>query len=145
MFTKEEIELAPKVYEAIKKIAERQGKRWEWEPERGDWFLAGKDVGIVIDNYEVNPNVFRGIGIYPDAKKGIINWLYIHQVIPVPHWEKLEKILEKFGYFLDVDYDYHAPFCCEICDSKKQNLSIVFGYGNTRQEAVMEAIIRLGG
>ncbi|MHC1624720.1 MAG: hypothetical protein ACXQS2_01805 [Methermicoccaceae archaeon] len=149
MFTKTEIELAPKVYEAIRKIAKAKGKKWEWKPEIGDWFL--------LDDY---PYVVAGVLWYTIEDKVVdepqpddaISIVYVKShtiqteahdnVIPLLHWEKLEKIMEKFGYFLDLDYDYHTPFCCEIWDSK-QNLPVAFGYENTRQEAVMQAIIEL--
>jgi len=148
MFTKTEIELAQPVYEAIKRIAKANGKKWEWEPEVGDWFLVGEEIGVVIDEDKVNPLTFQGRCIHPDAKKNIINWFYIHQVVPILHWETIEKILwDDYIFGVRRVYVYatrtNAKYMCVISERDAVNEG-VRGKGRTRQEAVMRAIIKLG-
>jgi len=144
MFTKTEIELAPKVYEALKKIAEKQGKKWEWEPEIGDWFL--------LNDY---PYVVAGVLWYTIANKvdnepqpdDAISVVYVKShtiqteahdnVIPLPHWEKLEEIMEGLGYILQ------GPFKDKSCFVARFGVK-GWAEGKSRQEAVMRAIIKLG-
>jgi len=140
MFTKTKIELAKPCVEAIKKIAQAKGKEWEWEPEIGDFFLFGKEMGIVVDEDWVNPHTFKGMCIDPEEKRGVINIIYIERATPILHWEKIEKILEDWGCVVIV---YQGK--CEIWedDNTGMRLRIRWG-GKTRQEAVMRAIIKLG-
>jgi len=150
MFTKTEKKLAPEVYRAIKRIAQAKGKEWEWEPEIGDFFLIGKEMGIVVDEDWVSLHTFKGIYIEPKEKRGVVNIFYIEKVVPVLHWEKLEKIMNSLGYCLileliemyDIDmYDsgFQAVFWEKL--SKKDNLCCL-PVCKTRQEAVMQAIIK---
>ena len=83
MFTKEVIELAKPCVEAIKKISKAKGKEWKWKPEVGDFFLFSKDKGMCVE---------------PKEKRGVVNILYIiEEVVPILHWEKLEKIMNSLG------------------------------------------------
>jgi len=116
MFTKAEIKLAPKVIEAIKKIAKTQNIEWEWEPKIGDLFLVGKEMGIVVDEDKVNPYTFKGKCVFPEEKKNLINIFYVHQVTPILHWKKLKKIIKDLGYNLQ---------------------------GRARQEKVMRMVVKL--
>jgi len=144
VFTKEVIELAKPCIEAIKKIAQAKGKKWEWKPEIGDFFLFGKEMGIVVDKYKVNPYTFKGMCVEPKEKRGAVNILYIEDITPIPHWEKLEKIMEGLGYVMDLGFTYIAAGKYWYCNLRNINNGKIVGvYGETRQEAVMRAIIRL--
>lgn len=143
MFTKTEIDLASKVYEALKKIAERQGKKWEWEPEFGEWLIyrspkvIGETVGII--DYIVSKKV---ICFAPE--EGNIHYDYCEiddGFIPILHWEKLEGILEDLGYEVIV-YRYK----CEVWAEEDTGMRLKCRKkGQTRQEAVMRAVIKLAG
>lgn len=136
LFTREEIKLAPKVIESIKKIAKGQGKKWEWEPERGNWFLGENNQLFLVTDIWKN-FIFDD----PYCYEGGFN-----EVIPLLHWEKLEKILEETtGYFLEVE-----KIGCENCEclvlkgtGDPETGCVAVGKGKTRQEAVMRAIVKL--
>jgi len=64
MFTKEVIALTPKVVEAIKKIAERQEKEWEWQPEVGERCLWQNKPYVICQVWGISqPIQFRTISI----------------------------------------------------------------------------------
>jgi len=157
MFSKETQALVPKVYEAIKKIAEKAGKKclkcegtgneddfggcrwcngtgkvkgeWEWEPERWQQVV-----------YRGKVNLIRAVltPIYVDllSKRGV----FIKDLIPLLHWERIEEILEGMGYALSV-LKYEGYVKCYI--HQKDDL-LVTEQRKTRQEAVMRAVIELG-
>ena len=109
-------------------------------------FLIGREMGIVVDEDWMNPYTFEGRCIFPEEKKGITNILYIRDVIPLLHWEKLEEILESVGYFLEVEKLSHKNCECLILKGMDdpETECIAVGSGKTRQEAVMRAIVILG-
>jgi len=149
MFTQEEIKLAPKVYEAIKKIAEAKGKEWKWEPEIGNFCRhktwAGDELFIVCRVFTRTVNV---VGESEDVYTA-----EPFMLIPILHWEKLEKIIEGFGYDVDIDkdslnFDETKYFCVISTPHQTANKEIYWtpdgkGEGKTRQEAVQRAIIEL--
>jgi len=140
MFTKTEIELAKPCIEAVKKIAKAKGKEWEWKPEVGEWCIDENNIMLIaeVDYITDDPENWYQIS------NGSYNWctgsMY---VIPLLHWEKLEKIMEKFGYKMYVKFETIGGnhYQCGICNG---TAVLVLEIGKTRQEAVMRAIIRLG-
>ena len=138
MFTEEEIKLAPKTYWALKKIAWVNGKNFYiWD------YIS--DMVVFYDNsywfvWFVDPAQERirlGGAPWRESIQADVN-----KCVPLLHWEKLEEILEDWGYTLLVGADhenrvnYYATIVSMgLCITK---------YGKTRQEAVMRAIIKLG-
>lgn len=151
MFTKTEIELAPKTIEAVKKISKAKGKEWEWKPEVGDWIVEkeSKQVGIITEYskklQEVCYMLLDKNKKFPPGAEVI--GCPVEDIMPLYHWEKLEKIMEGLGYELRLDKRGDPP-----------NVAFDAGFGKigepifasqlmqapTRQEAVMQAIIKLG-
>jgi len=149
MFTKTKIELAKPCVEAIKKIAKAKGKKWEWEPERGEWFIYKKRIYLLTDIREKGK--FLGHFVYDDTY-GLHR--EIGEVTPLLHWEKLEKIMEGLGYSIHIgcvgDMEnwhwkpkefYKARLDQKFCYIPKNEILTI---ADTRQEAVMRAIIKLG-
>jgi len=71
----------------------------------------------------------------------------IDKSIPLLHWERLEKIVGDLGYKLVVckvvnTLDPRERFMCEIWEEGKE--LYVCEVADTRQEAVMRVIIKLG-
>jgi len=139
MFTKEEIQLAPKVY----KILENLG--WRWKPKMGEWCIYENNLRLIT---QVDAN-------YIVRLKKVVwgfdeEWMEKSKVIPILHWEKIEKILEKRDYDLYVDLNetlelYIPPEGHYAKFLNYRDRSIwAEGVGKTRQEAVMQAVVRLG-
>jgi len=139
MFVETEIDLAPKVYGAIKRIAKAKGKKWEWEPKVGDYCID-KFGGSVVFIYAIDgEELYLSHGLtqyntYANKK---------NKLIPLLHWEKLEKIMEKFGYKMYVKFETIGGNHYQ-CGIRNGTAVLVLEIGKTRQEAVMRAIIRLG-
>lgn len=139
MFSREEIALAPKVDEAIKKIAEKAGKTWEWEPKRGEFAQIGMGMIVLVDRDGLFENKF-----VDTSNMGIIE---INRLIPFLHWERIERILEGMGYETELnefkatgsDYAYGI-----FGYDKNDKYHTAHGYGKTRQEAVQRAVIKFG-
>jgi len=134
MFTQEKIKLAKPTYEAIKKIAKTKGKKWEWRPRVGEWFLFDRRIRLVC-----NVNVELRLLFYPEyIDTGfIVKSVHQRKVIPFFHWEKLEEIVEGLGYILQ------GPFANKSCFVARFGVK-GWAEGKTRQEVVMRAIIELG-
>jgi len=139
MFTKTEIELAPKVYEAIKKIAKAKGRDWEWKPKVGEWCIINNQKStslILLVDKEIEEMVQVLIN-------HTLSWQSKKNLIPLLHWEKLEKIMEGLGYYVILWWDnWYKQWNCRIIKNEEDKFPSV--RGKTRQEAVMRAIIRLG-
>jgi len=150
MFTITEIKLAPKVYEAIKKIAERQGKRWEWRPKKGEWCIYENDnnLSLIIFVYNMRKTVILEREWYGEKE------VNISECIPILHWETIEKILEEMEYYMSLPTRDERSDLWVVGFShfnfRRENKEfryykdVYVGRGKTRQEAVMRAIIKLG-
>lgn len=147
MFTKEEIALAKPVYEALRKLG------WEWKPEWLDplLFTYGKYSEVYWFKCPDLSERFKG-WIYTLTKDIEETALHIPQkdCIPLLHWEKIEGILEEFGY--EVEHSHHNRETCQRLEKYVVEIwkpgdtlltSYICGYGKTRQEAVMKAVIEL--
>jgi len=151
MFTKTEIELAPKTIEAIKKISKAKGKDWEWKPEVGDWIVEKetKQVGIITEYskklQEVCYMLLDKNKKFPPGTEVI--GCPVEDIMSLYHWEKLEKIMNSLGYYLTLEpvdiYNsgFRAVFWEKLSEEDELPNSPVC---KTRQEAVMRAIIKLG-
>ena len=148
MFTKEEIELAPKVYEVLK------GMGWKWEPKEGDWALTDTGEAVLIyKNMDEKSKENCPFLANTTSSYGITSCIgpEFHEVgIPILHWERIEEILEKRGYDLYVDLNeilelYIPPEGHYAKFLNYRDRSIwAEGVGRTRQEAVMKSVAELG-
>ena len=156
-------DLAKPVVEALEKVTEREcpeckgepikgtfhfeskvcilcngtGKvKWKWKPKVGEWYLTPDDeVRCIGDELDL-----ESIPIVVD-----LNPAYI----PILHWEEIERVLEGVGYY--VDTRKLTPYGC---GHKELSVSEIYlinspdfisdGKGESRQEAVMQAVIKLG-
>lgn len=134
MFSKESIALTKPTVEAIKKIS--KGK-WKWKPRTGQFVLYRGKTGL-IDNF--CPNPYKSIDVLPESG----------EFIPILHWEDdIERILEGMGYRIRVEKYAESVFSpdkyvfeCKIDNKNKIDLLILL-MGETRQEAVQKAVIKL--
>jgi len=130
MFTKKEIELAPKVNEILTKLG------WEWIPEMGEWCIYGFGVlGLVIG---VRGKQWLNISDYGYE-------LHRDSAYPILQWEKIEEILEKLGYSVEIKNIYYFYDKYEFVISQQySNFKTIEERAKTRQEAVMKAVTKLG-
>jgi len=162
MFTKEEIKLAPKVYEAIKRISAKTEKYpcltkdqdgtkqltyKEWKPEEGDWGLT--DYGEVVLIYrnteeksQRNCPLLANTEVY--GITACIGPGYHEVGIPFLRWEEIERILGELGFA--TPFDFHVTFENKflLLLSDADGIPKAEGIGKTRQEAVQKAVIKLG-
>lgn len=138
MFNKIEIDLAKPAYEALKEIAKRQGKKWEWEPEIGEWCLWKNQPHIVLEPEEQDNWITLFVGKDEAYYRQLV--VPMERCVPLLRWEKLEKILESLGYVVMIYQDR-----CEIWAEDNTGMRLrVRRKGRSRQEAVMRAVIKLG-
>jgi len=97
----------------------------------GEWCLYGQQPLLITDIDDC------GLGDYVLKVIGIIKAVHINQAIPILHWEELERVLKEVGYYVFVRGDVHSLFEFQINKS-------IGPPRQTRQEAVMESIIKLG-
>jgi len=160
MFTQEEIKLAKLTYEAIKKISKAKGKEWEWRPEKGDWFILNNEIFIVekFGYLDIgNERIFRITYVRDFThvrgySEGFIEppiqiaSCDLRDAIFLPHWEKLIKVIEDLGFFVDVTryYDDEREAFCHSCCIYSRMMILVSKEEKSLQEAVQKAIIELG-
>ena len=141
MLSKEVIKLAKPCNEAIKKIAERQGKKWEWEPEVGERFIGPEGIPIVIAGIIDVPLVFgtenRRLQYLSMLK---VKEVFVKDVTPLLHWEKILRLLKDLGYSMFVETQSHN---CRATISK-DSMEIARKIGEDSQSAVMQAVIEAG-
>jgi hypothetical protein len=166
MFSKEAQELAPKVYEAIKKITGKErecpkckgsafackldegcdgtGKvkgKWEWEPEVGEWYIWEGIANVICqvwDSYGLpSPNISI------DNMKNDIRQVTTKRLIPLLHWERIRKILKQFDYSFSITSGASGG---EITVYKTIGTNKLYEkyHNNDLQCAVMRAVIELG-
>ncbi len=107
--------------------------KYVWQPKPGEWCIWGEETLLIIDIDNC------GLGDYV-LKTPTMN-VHINQVVPILPWETIERVLIEVGYSLDL----HARFSCQIHPPGVVNSWSKGGvWANTRQEAVMLAVIELG-
>jgi len=142
MFTKKETDLAVKTVEAIKQIAIKKGKKWEWEPEAGEWCIwKGKLELIVAVNRYYNSSEYHYPLIFR-IRFSCGELIESYKCIPILRWERLKKIMEKMGYEVRFEgYHHFDTYPCEIISRSFGRLCNV--EDKTWQLSVMKAIIKL--
>lgn len=109
---------------------------WKWEPKVGGWCLlndervANEELFLISDD----DDLVYVCSLAPQGK-----------VIPILHWEEIERVLEGVGYKLGMNKftdkqgitTYGAWFFAEECWSQAID-------GKSRQRAVMRVVIELG-
>ena len=60
------------------------------------------------------------------------------------HWEEIEEILNKLGYKLYVFDCYQPTFQVTITEKDNSLKSWTIAFAESRQEAVMKAVVKLG-
>jgi len=131
VFTKEEIELTKPCYEALLKLG------WKgWKPEIGEWAIHKEHIFLITEAYN-NINIVEcdhGCYLQKDC-------------IPLLHWEKIEKILNRYVIGFTKDYT-DGRYVVRIFNRKEGENTylespVCMEVGTTRQEAVMRAVIEL--
>lgn len=102
---------------------------WNWEEKVGEWFLYPK-------NLLGDMQLVTSVELYHLHAWGEDFEISFKGLIPILHWEEIERVLEGMGYSVSVYRD-----CCSI---SKGNTPLVEADGKSRQEAVMRAVIKLG-
>lgn len=117
-------------------------EQWKWEPKVGEWFLDDTENVCLIycfDNYHQSTQIYY-------VKNEAQNRYVVFQgkfTIPILHWEEIERVLEEVAYRPVVQAKWVGGDCyCYIL--KDENLVGKVIDANTRQEAVMKAVIALG-
>lgn len=115
--------------------------KWKWEPKWNDlaylsgtlvsirkwWILPSQEIMCMVDRPEI-----CGDGIVIPQK----------DLIPILHWEEIERVLEGVGYWVKVDpYGGNRAM---IGSLPKHYQVENWVNGKCRQEAVMKAVIKLG-
>lgn len=137
-----EQELGRKIPGALKKLS---GNKWEWKPEIGELFI-----------YKPHNRVYS-VG-YLGTKELYFLYCITHidwgsalktEVIPLLHWEKLERILEGMRYRLQQeDYGYNPKmseysYRARILYKAELPYKTAWLCAKTRQEAVCRAVLEL--
>lgn len=167
--TKEEIRLAPATVEALERLGQREcpeckgqkyrstglaffGSRtcydclgtgkvggWEWEPKRGEFAQIGMGMIVLVDRDGLFENKF-----VETSDMGLIE---IDRLTPILHWETIEEILEKAGYYFEepIKRVYGSEGSKYHCVIKKLGNPKPLGmaWGKSRQLAVKGAVIEL--
>jgi len=139
MFSKEAIKLTRATVEAIKVLAEKAGKKWEWEPKIFDYVLRLKEdiviggIWCVLDCYPSKIRVHNKYTIDGD-------WLPKDDFIPLLRWERIVKILTDLGYNVFVETQLHN---CRATISRN-GMVIVRKIGEDSQLATVRAVVEIG-
>jgi len=131
MFTKKQIELAPKVNKVLNKLG------WKWKPQWRDLCWWGNNLACVI---QVNEPANGWIVISP-GHRYLTSTPYA-SLVPILHWEELLSILTKVGYVFEVAHSLNLAYGCRLW--KEGVMLADIDSCNNWQEAVMRAIIKLG-
>ena len=130
--SKEVIELAPQVSEALKTLG------WKgWEPEIGDWCIVFGDAALICRRDRDYLHTDYGLYDFRIARE---------EATPFLHWELIEKILEELGYKL-----WEEPVWIPEKNNWIPHAQVnwhsktLTGWirGKTRQLAVMKSVITL--
>lgn len=116
--------------------------KWKWEPKWNDKVIT--DLGTVAQVTMIMPNgqiVLRDQldkHFYGTQKDG--EWLvssnpFGEHIIPILHWEEIERVLERVGYPLSIE-----KYGCDIYRGE----IVAHSIAKSRQSAVMKAVIKLG-
>jgi len=123
------VKLAKPCYEAIKKIS--KGK-WEWEPEKWQGVIYRGKVDLVL--HVLTP-------IYVDllSKSGV----FIKDLIPLLHWERIRKILKQCGYSFSITSGASGGEITVYANIGTDRVYAKY-HNNDLQLEVMRAVIELG-
>ncbi len=138
MFNKKALALARDSNEAIKVLTEKQGKKWEWEPEVGEQFIGSEGIPIVIAGIIDVPLIFKTENRrlrYLSMNK--VKEVFVKNVTPLLHWEKILRLLRDLGYGVFVETQSHN---CRATISR-DGVEITRKIGEDSQSAVMQAVI----
>jgi len=153
MFSKEILALSKDSVDAIEKLYldwagkqnEYRGRypldcKWKWKPEVGERFIGSEGIPIVIAGIIDVPLVF---GIENRRLQylslGRVEEVFVKDVIPLLHWERILSLLRDLGYSLFVETQSHN---CRATISK-DGTEIVRKIGEDSQSAVMQAVIEI--
>ena len=102
---------------------------YTWTPQVGEWctYLIG-DLGLI---HKVQGEQWVWLSDYGYE-------LHKDSVTPILEWEEIERVLEKAGFRIDISA---VSECIIIGDGSKY---LANTEANSRQEAVMKAVIELG-
>lgn len=138
MFSEETQALAKDSNEAIKFLTKKQGKQWKWKPEVGEQFIGSEGIPIVIAGIIDVPLVFgtenRRLRYLSMSK---VKEVFVKDVTPLLHWEKILKILRDLGYNMFVETQSHNCRATIFRDG----MEIAKKIGEDSQFAVMQAVI----
>ena len=142
--SKEVVALTSQTDEALKKLG------WIWVPKVGDWCIWSGGLHLVMgkpfyrDDYDGGMRPGQG-GLWVNCRSVEQTIDIMHRVencTPILRWEDdIEPALEGLGYWLDTPE--------KLCDKQEYEVVIwtkkrgILGYGQTRQESVMRAVIKL--
>jgi len=101
--------------------------KYRGQPKVGEWCIRGiKTLGLISD---VRGGQWLSIPHYEHE-------LHKDNVTPILEWEEIERVLEKAGYSLWESYSSRRRYTAGINDKEAT-------FGDSRQEAVMKAVIEL--
>ena len=113
--------------------------KYSWTPQVGEWFVDSKKNPRLIISVEND--------LVVECQEGFLHYMY--GITPILDWQTIEEILEKAGYWLEIIKPldkYIVKGCmnigCSIYQEGKDDY-IVYAKGNSRQEAVMKAVLAL--
>lgn len=118
-------------------------QRWKWEPKVGEWCIVSGKVHLityVAGNY-FEYAIGNNYGIC--ARK---DW---KNVIPILHWEEIERVLEAIEYYMIVSHQLECPtgvkhgYYCTLWHKSWSDDKEIDYIGKSRQEAVMRSVIAL--
>jgi len=142
MFTKEVIETAKPCDNALRKLG------WKWKPQPGEWCIYKKngEIALVTDYYpKTASNKYETVEVLFPPRENTRVEEFANNFIPILHWEKIEKILEKAGYGIHISSSWEHALCQIFLTStgKGRRNVIVREGGRTRQEAIIKSVIAL--
>jgi len=110
---------------------------WKWEPKPGEWCVLWDKAVLIYRTYD--DKVIVNLGQPEHRAKN---------VIPILHWEEIERVLEGVGYYLKLnhyDQENGSAFVARF-DREKTNEFLPEHEVpcKSRQEVVMRAVIKLG-
>ena len=135
-FTREAQELAKQVYEAIPVIAGKAGKKWEWEPEVGEWCIWEGVANVICQVWESYGLSSRNISIAD--MNNHVREVTTKRLIPLLHWEKMERIMYQLGFTME-NPTFLSVWKTHFSD--QSGTEYREEYGKYRQTSVMKAIL----
>jgi len=130
--------------------------KWEWKPGPGEWCIYKKnnEIALVVFYWpKTKANKYETIEVaFPlGANRSIEE--FADEFIPLLDWQKIEEMLEGMGYRIKLSETFrtHREFRCSIHKVEQfkdregyRVIPDVSAYSSNRQEAVQQAVIKLG-